>query len=278
VTLPALTVLGGSGFIGRHLVRHLREAGHPCDAPARGQDLRGRDLGHVIFCVGLTADFRTRPYEAVDAHVGALLELVRACTFESLVYLSSTRVYKRQPQPVAREEDVLHVSPLVFDDLYGLSKMMGESIALASAGRVHVVRLSNVYGDDFAPQGFLSAILNEALTAGSITLQTSPETARDYVRVTDVVKIVSRIALDGKSRVYNVASGINVTNAELSAAVASLTGCRVAVQPGAETVRFPQIDIDRIRTEFGVAPAGILDDLPGLVESYRHHWRDRVLD
>ena len=275
---PGITVLGGSGFIGTHLIRHLREAGRSCDAPARGEDLRGRHLGHVIYCVGLTGNFRTRPYEAVDAHVSALVDFIRTCRFESLVYLSSTRVYKRHTRPTAREEDALQVEPLVFDDFYVVSKIMGEAVALSSPSRSHVVRLSNVYGDNFGQAGFLSSILKDALTAGSITLQTSRDSNRDYVRVEDVVDLLVRIATGGTERVYNVASGNSVTNGELLDALASLTGCRVAVRPDAETVRFPEFEIERIRREFGFTPGRLLDDLPRLVESCGQYWSSRVLD
>jgi uncharacterized protein YbjT (DUF2867 family) len=68
------TVLGAGGFIGGRLVEHLRGLGHEVDAPPRRpaeayvDGLGGRQLGHVVYCIGLTADFRTRPYETVEAH------------------------------------------------------------------------------------------------------------------------------------------------------------------------------------------------------------------
>ena len=267
MTEAGVTVLGGAGFIGSHLIRHLREAGRPCDAPARGEDLRGRNLGHVIYCAGLTGDFRTRPYEGVDAHVSALVDFIRTCRFDSLVYLSSTRSTSATPVRGPAEEDALQVEPSVFDDFYALSKMMGEAVALSSGPQAHVVRLSNVYGDNFGQPGFLSDVLKDALTAGSITLQTSRDSNRDYVRVEDVVDLLSRIAIGGTERVYNVASGRSVTNGELLDAIVSLTGCRAAVRPGAETVKFPEFEIERIRREFGFTPGRLLDDLPRLVET-----------
>ena len=74
------TVLGASGYIGRHLVPHLRALGAEVWAPAKGE-LTGLDqpLGHVIYAVGLTAGFRTRPYDTVQAHVGWLAQLLQRC-------------------------------------------------------------------------------------------------------------------------------------------------------------------------------------------------------
>ena len=81
----------------------------------------------------------------------------------------------------------------------------------------------------------------------------------------DVVPLLARMALCGAERVYNLASGSAVTNRELTAALAELTGCDVAVAPDAERVVRPAIDITRARTEFGFRPARLLDELPGLL-------------
>ncbi|MGH7341773.1 MAG: NAD-dependent epimerase/dehydratase family protein, partial [Candidatus Rokuibacteriota bacterium] len=113
-----ITILGGSGFVGSHLVRRLRETGAAHRAPARGEPLGPESLGTVIYCIGLTADFRDRPLATVDAHVSQLTETLRHAEFERVVYLSSTRVYRRSRGPCA-ESDVLHLDPGDPDDLYG---------------------------------------------------------------------------------------------------------------------------------------------------------------
>jgi nucleoside-diphosphate-sugar epimerase len=56
-----------------------------------------------------------------------------------------------------------------------------------------------------------------------------------------------------------------VTNRELAAALARLTGGEVAVAPDARRVVRPAIDISRVRTEFGFQPVRLLDELPGLL-------------
>src|SRR6267378_3887747 len=141
-----ITVLGASGFIGSHLVKRLRELNIECLAPGREEQLPGRNLGEVIYCIGLTADFRSRPFDTVDAHVCKLLSVLRDCEFDSLLYLSSTRLYEGHSQ-TAREEDSLKFGPTNPSDLFGLSKALGESLSLACGKKVRVVRPSNVYGD-----------------------------------------------------------------------------------------------------------------------------------
>ena len=276
MTPAHLTVVGANGFIGSRLVQHLRTAGYRCDAIARGDNWHGRPLGHVVFCAGVTGDFRTRPLDAIDAHVCLLADLVRTGSFESLVYLSSTRVYKRHDTAPAHEDDQLRVDPQDPDDLYEISKLAGETIALGSSRRAHVVRLSNVYGDAFDQPGFLFAVLHAAVSTGRIELQTSGASCRDFVAIGDVVPLVTRIALGGTQRVYNIASGANLTSGEVAGAIARLSGAQVIMPAGAPTVSFPRIDVDRIRREFGVTPRSLLDDLPRLVDAAATHWSRRA--
>lgn len=264
-----ITVLGASGFIGSHLTRHLDAARVPYQAPARDESLRGRHLGRVIDCAGITADFRVRPYDTVDAHVSRIVDLVRNCSFESFVYLSSTRLYKDHPSSPAREDDDLRVSPFGAGGLYNLSKAMGEAVTLTLGDRGHVVRLSNVYGDGSEAHNFLASIVTDALTTGEIILETSLDSAKDYISVGDVVALLARIASAGQERIYNVASGANVTNGEITAGIARLTGCRISVRPNAETWVYPEIDTERIRREFGFRASPLLQDLPALLDFYK---------
>jgi nucleoside-diphosphate-sugar epimerase len=265
-----ITVLGSSGFIGSHLVKKLRELDMPCFSPGRDDELSRKDLGDVIYCVGLTADFRTKPFETVTAHVCKLLKVVQECQFDSLLYLSSARLYKSQVE-VAREEDPIRINPSDPSDLYNISKAMGESLSLNCGREARVARLSRVYGGDFASSNFLSAVLNEALATNKVTLHTSLDAKSDYVSIDDVVETLIKIATGGRYRVYNVASGTNVSNRELMERICDLTGCRVEVAPEPSRATYPQINIDRVKEEFGYTPDDVLHDMDRLVELYRQH-------
>jgi nucleoside-diphosphate-sugar epimerase len=255
------TVLGASGVIGRHLVARLRAAGETVYTPGRGEPgLYQRALGHVIYAIGLTADFRQRPYDTVQAHVSLLAEVLQRADFSSLLYLSSTRVYARAAH--GREDLPLPVQPQDPSDLYNLSKLMGESLCLSS-GRagVRVARLSNVVGgEDADSANFVPSLLREA-RSGRIRLQTAADSAKDYIHIDDVADLLPRIAVHGRERLYNVASGVQTTHAQWAQQLAALTGCAVEIAPGAPTAGFAPIDITRIRTEFGYAPRPVLSVL-----------------
>jgi nucleoside-diphosphate-sugar epimerase len=276
--MAQFTVLGANGFIGRHLMQHLQACGHAVSAPARGVHLADRQtLGHVIYAIGLTADFRTRPYKTMEAHVCLLGDFLRRARFESFTYLSSTRLYGGAGS--TGEDADLSVNPNNPGDLYNLSKLAGEALCLVhSQPTVRVARLSNVYGSgmgaDGAPsQNFLAAVIREAVQDGRIVLRTAPQSAKDYVAIDDVVRALRRIALSGTRRIYNVACGRNVSHAELAAGLARLTGCAVDAVPGASLAGFPVIDTSRIETLFAQpddpwSPAALPDRLPALVAQF----------
>jgi nucleoside-diphosphate-sugar epimerase len=259
-----ITVLGASGFIGSHLVEYLRRSGLEFQAVTRGATLPAGALGHVIYCIGVTADFRQRPYDAVDAHVCTLLDFVRNASFDSLLYLSSTRMYVGR-SGVAHEDDDVSVNPLRFDDLYGISKVMGESIVLALGAKGRVARPSNVYGRNQAAT-FLTFILDEA-RQGSIVFRSPADAVRDYVDADDAAEVLVKIAMSGKERIYNLASGVSISNGELANAIARHSGCRVTFAPGAAPAVFPRIDNERIRSEFGFTTKPVIDAIPSLLGS-----------
>lgn len=263
------TVFGGGGFVGAHVVEHLKRQGHSVVLPPR--DLSGLidgDLGHVIYAIGLTGDFRKRPFETVEAHVCLLAKLLQTCRFDSWLYLSSTRVYAALDlEMIANEDSPVVVRPGM-DSLYNLSKLMGESLCLACPNSsIRVARLSNVYGAGMSTDTFLGSVINDLRQYGHVTVNESPESGKDYVAVDEVAALLETISLRGVERLYNIASGRLVTHSELFGQISKLTGFTANFLDGSLTRTFPAVDVSRAHAEFDFRPKNLLDTLGLLLAS-----------
>lgn len=261
------TVLGGAGFIGRRLVAYLRARGHDVLTPPRdAENLHGDALGHVIYAIGLTGNFRQAPGAAIEAHVNVLRRLMDGADFDSWLYLSSTRVYGSLPAGEVGTEDIaIPVKPGA-DSLYDLSKLLGEAICLGKdSKKVRVARLSNVYGSGQSHHTFLGSIVRDLARQGKVSIGEAPSSAKDYIAVDDVVATLEQIATKGRERLYNVASGRLVSHEALSAILGTCGYDVKCARNGPERI-FPLVDISRIQKEFGRRMRSVTDDLPTLVE------------
>lgn len=259
------TVLGASGFVGSQLAKHLSaQPENTVFTPQRQvitdnlDQVLTRDLGHVFYCIGLTANFRDHPFETVQAHICILKQILEHGQFESFTYLSSTRVY--EGCSTTHESTVLQVSPENREHLYNLTKLTGESLCLASERHTKIVRLSNVFGHAMQPKNFIHQILQEAVKTRTVHFLTNANSAKDYVSVHDVINWLPKIALQGTQTIYNVASGKNTSNQDI-ALLLQKNDIKISYAQNAKKWSFPQIDINRLEKEFGPAKYRLLDEL-----------------
>ena len=260
------TILGGEGFIGRRLREECLLRGYEVIVPERNaKPLDGEDLGHLIYCIGLTSDFRWRPFETVEAHVQVMADWLKFGTFQSFLYLSSTRIYQESNGYGAASEDMQLSVSMSADSLYNLSKMLGEALCLCdNRHTVRIARLANVFGPDMSEATFLGAVMADARRYGAVTIRETPLSSKDYISIDDAVRLLISISLGGKHRTYNLASGIETAHAEIAQKIREISGAIIDFLPNAEQRQFPKVDISRLCTEFDFVPRPLLDSLPGL--------------
>lgn len=264
------TVLGATGFIGGHMASYLRAKGFECATPGRDDEtIFSKTLGHVIYAIGLTADFRTRPFDTVEAHVCLLKKVLQAGNFDSLLYLSSTRVYAAS---ACAEES----SPLTIGgdlDLYNLSKLMGESLCVHSGKKnVRIARLSNVVGLRPDHDIFIDQLLSEGCRTGCVNLHTTLDSAKDYIHINDLVPLLKNIALHGQRKLYNTASGEMVTNGTITKMLAEYANIETTVSDTATSWTFSPIDTACIQQEFGFVPMPFATYFPSYVKEFKRQF------
>lgn len=258
------TVIGGRGFIGRALVTSLRAQDWDCHVPDRDFSWPEmvRPLGHVFYCAGLTADYLRDPRATLEAHAGLLSRVLQSARFESLVYLSSTRLYDGIPTEGQAQEDVrLCVNPVDPRHLYDVSKLAGENLChVMGQGRARVARLSCVYSHLQDAGGFLPELFKKLANSRveqDVRVASSPYFSRDYVHVSDVVHALIDISVRGVHTTYNVASGQNLRNDDLAALVQTHSGRKIVFELDRLQSTPPVVNIDRLKSEFGWSPASV---------------------
>jgi nucleoside-diphosphate-sugar epimerase len=237
-------VTGGSGFVGREIVRYLKERGqeivilgrssvpgYPTIAADLGRgdiDLRARHFAHVYHAAGLA---HAEPHTQEEAErftvvnlegTRALLVALEHCRErpESFLYVSTVAVYG-----VDRGELLDETTERRATDPYGLSKRRAEDLVLEWGARhgvrTAVVRLPLVAGPG-AP-GNLGRML-AALSTGRYLGVGDGAARRSMVRLTDVVRVLPRMADVGG--VFHLTDGSHPSFAELESAVAEALGRR----------------------------------------------------
>jgi nucleoside-diphosphate-sugar epimerase len=262
-------ILGAGGFIGSALVAWLESLDylvHPVTRTALPALLaERRPCGHVIYCIGLPGGlFRSRPLDTAEAHVGLVARCLSELRFSSFLLLSSTRVYRRAS--ATHEEAALPSLPADPSDLYNLTKLAGEALCLTDRRpSIRVARLSNVYGPGMPPETFLGEVLREGQLTGDVLFRQGPDSAKDYVSVAAVVRMLPAIATGGRHRIYNLAAGCNTSHATIANRLREDLGWQVRFEAEAPTVQLMPIDTSRLAAEFGPASSSLSADLPTLL-------------
>lgn len=260
------TIVGGRGFIGRALGAALHERGADVVVVAHRDPLPLLSLGHVIYASGVASSAAADSSYAYGAHVEGVRRVLDGGRFDSLLFLSSTRVYGASLD--TSEGAALSVAPEPGRDVYRVTKIAGETLCLAHPSpNVRVARLSNVAGPSFESPLFLSDVLRQAATTGRAVFHTTRESSKDYLTAGEVCRYLLAIASGGAARLYNVAQGENVENGAICDALAA-RGVTIEVAPGAARAVTPPIDVRRLRAEFGAPRETLRDVLAALFDLF----------
>lgn len=255
-------VLGGSGFIGRHVVAALARRGDavivadrapppsfPPDIPAQAvafvpldlatQDwaalTRGSDVVHHYVWSTVPQSANEDPLADLDTNLRAtvrLLEALRGQPGKRLVFASSGgTVYGKLTETPVHEDHAL--APLT---AYGVSKLAAEKYIgfYRSQHGVdgRIARLSNPFGAGQNLRrnlGAVSIFLAHAMAGEPITIWGDGTVVRDYLHITDVTQALLALAdapgqAVAEAPVFNVASGEGRSLNQIVSAIGALLG------------------------------------------------------
>ncbi|WP_077962682.1 complex I NDUFA9 subunit family protein [Ensifer adhaerens] len=201
---PLVTIFGGSGFVGRHVVRALAKRGYRIRVAVRRPDLAGhlQPLGNVgqISFVQANLRYRKSVDRAVEGSdhvincVGVLFESGRN-TFDAVQDFGARAVAEAARGVGAT---LTHISAIGADassaSNYARSKGHAEAAILETKPDAIILRPSIVFGPE---DGFFNKFAGMARFSPVLPLIGGGETKFQPVYVTDVAEAVAR-AVDGK--------------------------------------------------------------------------------
>ena len=293
-----ILVTGGSGFIGRHAVSELRDAGahvrvldlqpHPdpsveivigdlADPAVLDSALHG-GLDAVVHLAAVTSVLRSLEhpdltYRTNVAGTHRLLDGARAAEATALVFASTNAV----TGPMDGMSAITEAAPLRPLTPYGATKAAGEmlmSACTASYGlRCAALRLTNVYGPGMQAKDSIVARLMRAIRLErEFEIYGDGRQVRDYVHVHDVIQAI-RLGLqsDRWHGPMVIGAGSSRSVLEVVDAVRRVTGASLPVRHGpARAGEMPAVIVDPSRARSaGWSPRyGFEDGLAGVWEEW----------
>jgi len=202
---PLVTVFGGSGFVGRHVVRALAKRGYRIRVAVRRPDLAGflQPLGNVgqISFVQANLRYRQSVERAVEGSdcvincVGILFETGRN-TFDAVQDFGARAVAEAAKNAKAR---LIHISAIGADEKsessYARSKGRAETAVLSIKKDAVIFRPSIVFGPE---DSFFNKFADMARFSPVLPVISGGKTKLQPVCVEDVAEAVARAA-DGKA-------------------------------------------------------------------------------
>lgn len=304
--MHSVLITGGAGFIGRWLAKRCIEAGHTVcivdnlsvGALENLMDLEGRfefvqtdlsDTERIAQClqrhnaqtVYHLAALHYIPYceanprETFEVNVQgtlSVLEAMRAAGVQRVVFASTGALYPPLDAPLTEE------TPLVAQDIYGLTKLHGETTLAYYQTRYGIqptiVRLFNTYGPYETNPHLLPHIINtlkhgaRELTLGNL------HPKRDYIYVEDVAEGFYRLGSRTDALgVFNLGTGVEYSVQEAVDILGELVGepLRVVQDPARmRPVDKPhqRADVSQLEATLGWKPTVSLRE--GLTRWLRH--------
>lgn len=289
-------VTGANGFVGQHLVEHLRRRGDEVVESAVDITDRERFLAHladerpeVVYHLAAQADVGgswSAPIPTLRVNVEGtvnVLDAAVAAGVRRVLAVTSADIYgpvTTEDLPLTEDQPIRPVSP------YGASKaaadIMCTTAGLAQGLDVVRARSFNHLGpgqnDKFVASAIASRVVDNERSGGTVVRVGNLEARRDFTDVRDVVRAYRGLVVDGRAgEVYHVCSGVDRPIRELAETLLSLATHEMALESDPDLYRpvdLPVLrgDYSKIREATGWEPEiDLTTTLHDLLEFWRAH-------
>lgn len=299
-------VIGGSGFIGQHVVKILMKQGRTLTVIGRNR-LPTRTLpAKVRYIAGNYNDkyFLRGALEGADEIIDfayasvpktsfedpvndilnnippsvTLFEVASSLPIKKMVIISSggTIYGKALNLPISEEHPTNPISP------YGITKLAVEKYASMyheiKGLPVVCVRPANAFGEGqkpFIDQGFIATAIASVLKKREINIFGEQGTIRDFIYITDVAKGITAALNQGKpGESYNIGTGIGTSNRDILNMIETIAKSeniplRIKILPPRQyDVPVNILDSSKLQKETGWFPSVTLSE--GLKLTWEH--------
>ncbi len=129
--------------------------------------------------------------------------------------------------------------------------------------------MSNIYG--FNPKSTLlvPTLIKDAIKKRLMKIFINKNCSKDFLSIEDTFSLVMKIIHKGKDKVYNVASGKNISLDKIAKKISFLTNCKILYLNQKKIIKEPIINISKIKKEFKFVPSSnLILDLPKIIKRY----------
>jgi UDP-glucose 4-epimerase len=236
-----LLLTGAAGFIGQHCIEYFTGRGDTVVAtdvrpagPVRPLDISDPGAVEAVFrearpdavlhmaAIASVPQCEADPTACWSTNLQGTIHVARAATAvrARVVFFSTAAVYgvpRQLPTPVSALP-----APT---NLYGVSKAAGEVAVRGFAPEHVLLRLFNIYGEGCLRSYVIPDLIRKLrATSGAVDLQGTGQESRDFLYISDLLRLIEGALRAPAGSVFNAGSGTTITIRELAQRVARVAG------------------------------------------------------